>query len=62
MYERGAEYEVMEYSGDGDVTGLIIVPTKDVEIPPTPTPGSISGCEDGTPTADFGYKGSRLQR
>jgi hypothetical protein len=46
VYEREAEYEVMEYSGDGDVTGLI-VPTKDAVIPPTP--GSTSGCEN----ADF---------
>ena len=45
LYERGAEYDVMEYSGAGDVTEQI-VPTNDVLIPPPAQPGSTSGCED----------------
>jgi Zn-dependent M28 family amino/carboxypeptidase len=47
-YSRPDEYEVMEYSGSGNVTAEI-VPTNDVVIPPAPTPSSTSGCED----ADF---------
>ncbi len=61
MYERGAEYEVMEYSGDGDVTGLI-VPTKDVVIPPSPTPGSTSGCEDADFPAETAGNVALIQR
>jgi len=38
------ETETLEYSGGGDVTG-VIVPTNDIVIPPTPAPTSTSGCE-----------------
>ena len=38
------ETETLEYSGGGDVTG-VIVPTNDIVIPPTPAPSSTSGCE-----------------
>jgi Zn-dependent M28 family amino/carboxypeptidase len=44
VYARGNEYDVIDYSGAGEVTGLV-VPTNDVQIPPSPTPGSTSGCE-----------------
>ena len=40
------EYEThtLDYSGSGEVTGTL-VPTKDIVVPPTPTPSSTSGCE-----------------
>jgi Zn-dependent M28 family amino/carboxypeptidase len=40
-YETGT----YDYSGTGDVTG-VVVPTNDIVIPPTPEPSSTSGCED----------------
>jgi Zn-dependent M28 family amino/carboxypeptidase len=44
-YVRGNEgYDVMDYLGSGDVTAKV-VPTQDVQIPPSPTPSSTSGCE-----------------
>jgi Zn-dependent M28 family amino/carboxypeptidase len=43
-FVRGSEYEVMEYSGEGDVTAQV-VPTNDIIIPPTAEPSSTSGCE-----------------
>ena len=42
-YENGAEFNIMEYSGSGDVTASI--EPVDVVIPPGATPGSTSGCE-----------------
>jgi Zn-dependent M28 family amino/carboxypeptidase len=45
------ETNTLEYSGSGDVTG-VVVPTNDIVIPPTPAAnGSTSGCEpeDFTP-------------
>ncbi len=41
---RDFETATFDYSGSGDVTGSV-VPTNDVVIPPSPTPGSTSGCE-----------------
>ncbi len=41
-YETGT----YDYSGTGDVTG-VVVPTNDIVIPPTPEPSSTSGCEPG---------------
>src|SRR5919112_5411985 len=44
-YVRGNEGDdVMDYSGPGDVTAKV-VPTQDVQIPPSLTPSSTSGCE-----------------
>jgi Zn-dependent M28 family amino/carboxypeptidase len=43
-YVLGTDFDVMEYSGSGEVTGQI-VPTSDVLIPPPSSPGSTSGCE-----------------
>jgi Zn-dependent M28 family amino/carboxypeptidase len=43
-YVRDTDYDVMEYSGSGDVTAEI-VPTNDIIIPPTAEPSSTSGCE-----------------
>jgi Zn-dependent M28 family amino/carboxypeptidase len=44
------ETATFQYSGSGDVTGEL-VPTNDVVIPPTPEPGSTSGCEASDFTA-----------
>jgi Zn-dependent M28 family amino/carboxypeptidase len=41
-YETGT----YDFSGTGDVTG-VVVPTNDIVIPPTPEPSSSSGCEPG---------------
>jgi Zn-dependent M28 family amino/carboxypeptidase len=44
-YEKGKDYDLMEFSGSGDVTGQI-VPTNDIVIPPGAQEGSSnSGCE-----------------
>jgi Zn-dependent M28 family amino/carboxypeptidase len=43
-YVRGTDFDIMEYSGAGDVTGNV-VPTNDIVIPPSATPSSTSGCE-----------------
>jgi Zn-dependent M28 family amino/carboxypeptidase len=44
-YVRGTDYDLMEYSGAGDVTGQV-VPTNDIVIPPGTQAGtSNSGCE-----------------
>jgi Zn-dependent M28 family amino/carboxypeptidase len=43
-YVRGTDFDIMEYSGAGDVTANV-VPTNDIIIPPTATPSSTSGCE-----------------
>jgi len=40
------ETTTFDYSATGDVTG-VVVPTKDILIPPTPEPSSSSGCEPG---------------
>ena len=40
------ETATLDYSASGDVTGQV-VPTNDVVIPPSPEPGSTSGCEAG---------------
>ena len=44
--EKTLETDIFEYSGSGDVTG-VVVPTKDLVIPATPEPSSDSGCEAG---------------
>ena len=45
-YALGTEFQSMEYSGSGDVTGTV-VPTNDIVIPPgTKASTSNSGCED----------------
>ncbi|AXT84953.1 aminopeptidase [Aeromicrobium sp. A1-2] len=48
--ERDIETATFDYSGSGDVTGQVVA-TNDLVIPPSPTPGSTSGCEasDFTP-------------
>ncbi|MGH2806608.1 MAG: M28 family peptidase [Actinomycetota bacterium] len=43
-YVLGTEFQSMEYSGSGTVTGSI-VPTNDVVIPPGPAGSSTSGCD-----------------
>jgi len=48
-YVRGTDFDIMQYSGAGDVTANV-VPTNDIVIPPGATAGiSNSGCE----AADF---------
>ena len=47
-YAEGPDFALMDYSGDGEVTGTL-VPTNDLVIPATPAPSSTSGCE----AADF---------
>jgi Zn-dependent M28 family amino/carboxypeptidase len=51
-YVNGTDFLTMEYSGSGDVTG-VLVPTNDIVIPPGAEAGtSDSGCEAGDfPTA-----------
>jgi Zn-dependent M28 family amino/carboxypeptidase len=44
--EKELETDIFEYSGSGDVTG-VVVPTNDLVIPATPEPSSTSGCEAG---------------
>ena len=41
------EYDVLEYSGNGDVTGAVLIPTNDVVVPigDSPANTSSSGCE-----------------
>ncbi len=54
--------DTFEYSGTGDVTG-VLVPTNDIVIPPTPTPSSSSGCEPSDfPTAPAGPAIALMQR
>ena len=43
-YVLGTDFDVMAYSGPGDVTANV-VPTSDIIIPPSATPSSTSGCE-----------------
>jgi Zn-dependent M28 family amino/carboxypeptidase len=43
----GNDYNIMQYSGSGDVTGRLV--PVDVTLPPPAEPGSTSGCE----AADF---------
>ncbi|GAA1028586.1 aminopeptidase PaaP [Virgisporangium ochraceum] len=51
-----------EFSATGDVTG-VVVPTNDIQVPPSPTPSSTSGCEasDFTP-APAGLSIALIQR
>lgn len=56
------ETESYQYSGSGDVTGLV-VPTNDVVIPATPAPSSNSGCEASDfPAAPAGPAIALIQR
>ena len=45
---NAGDYDVMTYSGSGEVVDAPVVPTNDVVIPPPPTPSSTnSGCQPG---------------
>jgi Zn-dependent M28 family amino/carboxypeptidase len=48
-YVSGTDFNLMGYSGSGDLVDVQVVPTNDIIIPPDPTPSSNSGCE----AADF---------
>ncbi len=41
------DFDIMTYSGNGRVNNALVVPTKDVQIPPSPQPSSTSGCQPG---------------
>ncbi len=43
-YVHGTDFLTLRYSGSGMVEG-VVVPTRDIVIPPTSTPSSTSGCE-----------------
>jgi Zn-dependent M28 family amino/carboxypeptidase len=61
-YVLGTDFDVMEYSGAGDVTGEI-VPTNDVVIPPGATAStSNSGCESGDFPAETTGRVALIQR
>jgi hypothetical protein len=47
-YVHGTDFLTLRYSGAGTVEGMV-VPTRDIVIPPTREPSSTSGCEP----ADF---------
>ncbi len=42
-YTEGTDYSTMEYSGAGDVNAELVA--VDLTLPPSPDPGSTSGCE-----------------
>ena len=44
-YVRGTDFNLMGYSGSGNLDDAQVVPTKDIVIPPTETPSSTSGCQ-----------------
>jgi Zn-dependent M28 family amino/carboxypeptidase len=46
-FTNTGDYDVMTYSGSGEVVDAAVVPTNDVVIPPTPQPSSDSGCQPG---------------
>ena len=52
-YAEDTDYNTMDFSGSGDVTADLVA--VDLTIPPSPEPGSTSGCEaadfDGLPVA-----------
>jgi Zn-dependent M28 family amino/carboxypeptidase len=63
-YVEGSDFQSMEYSGSGDVTGNV-VPTNDIVIPPGVTAGSSnSGCEasDFTPASTTQTQVALIQR
>jgi Zn-dependent M28 family amino/carboxypeptidase len=50
-YAHGTDFLTLRYSGSGTVEG-VLVPTRDIVIPPTSSPSSTSGCEpDDFPAA-----------
>jgi Zn-dependent M28 family amino/carboxypeptidase len=61
-YTRGTDYDLMEYSGAGDVTGQI-VPTNDIVIPPgAQASTSNSGCEASDFPAETAGNVALIQR
>jgi hypothetical protein len=45
-YVRGTDFNIMGYSGSGNLVDAQVVPTNDIQIPPGPTANSShSGCE-----------------
>ncbi|MFG2106467.1 M28 family peptidase [Micromonospora chersina] len=57
-YVDGTDYDLMDYSGSGDVTGLVVP----VDLNLTPPRGSTSGCEASDFTAAVAGKIALLQR
>ncbi|MET0863491.1 MAG: M28 family metallopeptidase [Nakamurella sp.] len=63
-YINGTDFDTMDYSGSGEVTGAV-VPTNDILVPPGPTPSSSSaGCEasDFTPASATEPQVALIQR
>jgi Zn-dependent M28 family amino/carboxypeptidase len=61
-YALGTEFQSMEYSGSGEVTGTV-VPTNDIVIPPgTKASSSDSGCEEGDFEPATGTQVALIQR
>ena len=58
------DYDVMQYSGSGEVTDALVVPTNDIQIPPPAQPGSTSGCEpeDFVPASETEDQVALIQR
>ena len=61
-YALGTDFQSMEYSGSGDVTGTV-VPAAGIEIPPPSAAGTTtSGCEEGDFTPAEGTQVALIQR
>jgi Zn-dependent M28 family amino/carboxypeptidase len=45
-YVKGTDFNIMTYSGSGNLVDAQVVPTKDIVIPPSETPSSTSGCQE----------------
>ena len=57
---REVETATMDYSGSGDVTGALV--PIDLTLPPSPEPGSTSGCEASDFPAPSGTQVALVQR
>jgi Zn-dependent M28 family amino/carboxypeptidase len=64
VYTAADDFEIMDYSGSGDVTGAL-VPTNDIQVPPgAEASSSTSGCEpeDFTPASTTEVQVALVQR
>src|SRR5215211_2369263 len=44
-YVKGTDFNLMGYSGSGNLVDAQVVPTNDIVMPPSGTPSSTSGCQ-----------------
>jgi Zn-dependent M28 family amino/carboxypeptidase len=44
-YVKGTDFNLMGYSGSGNLVDAQVVPTNDIVMPPSETPSSTSGCQ-----------------